>query len=106
MSKRKATGLIQIYYTLGTLVIAVMVIIMAINFTSDARLLQKPLLSSPVVKQDETGDADGFKTIKFKKPETDASKKSDKSKTGTKPASTAKTPAKPPAQTPAKTPDP
>jgi hypothetical protein len=106
MSKRKNSGFIQIFYTIGTLVIVVMLVIVGINFARDARVLQKPLLSTSTAKQDTSGNPDGFKTIEYKKPAADNTKNTDKTKTTTKPADTRKPEPKPPAAAPVQTPDP
>lgn len=106
MSKQKKSGFSHIFYTFGTLVMAVMLVIVAINFARDARALQKPLLSTPTEKKSDSGNADGYKTIKYKKPAADTAKKTDKPKTTTAPASTQKPSDPTPAQTPTTTPDP
>jgi hypothetical protein len=92
---QKKSGLIHIFYMIGTLVIAAMLVVVAINFVRDARVLQKPLLSTSAPKKSDTGKADGYKTIKYKKPAADSVKKSEKPKTTTAPASTEKPAEKP-----------
>ena len=100
MVKQKKSGLRQIFYMVGTLVIAVMLVIVGINFVRDARILQKPLLSTSTPKKSDSGNVDGYKTIKYKKPAANSTKKPDKPKTSTAPAKTAEPAVVPPTTIP------
>lgn len=82
------------------MVIAAMLVVVAINFVRDARVLQKPLLSTSVPKKTDAGNADGYKTIKYKKPAPDSVKKTTKPKTGSTQADKKKPEATPPTQAP------
>lgn len=80
--------------------IAAMLVVVAINFVRDARVLQKPLLSTTAPKKSDTGKTDGYTTIKYKKPAADSAKKPEKPKTTTPPAKTAEPAVVPPTTVP------
>ena len=100
MDKQKKSGLRQIFYMVGTLVITVMLVVVAINFVRDARILQKPLLSTSTPKHSDSGNSDGYKTIKYKKPMADSAKKTDKPKTNAAPVKTSEPAVVPPTTIP------
>lgn len=90
MDKQKKSGISTILYTFGTLMIIVFMAVVAINFLQDGRAFQKPLLSTSVEKKADSTSTEGYKTLKYKKPEADSSKKTTAAKKPTKPAATAK----------------
>ena len=86
MDKKKKSSLNALFYTLGTLVLVVFVVIVSINFMKDARVFQKPLLSTAADKKTTSG-TEGYKTIKYQKP-TESTQQNDANSEGTAETST------------------
>lgn len=70
MSKNGKSIAGRLFYTFGTLFIAAIFAVFAINFEKDARVFQEPLLSASTVNTAAEKEKTQTKTLKFKKSTT------------------------------------
>ncbi len=94
MNKKKSVAG-RLFYTFGTIFAAAVLVVCAMNFVRDARVLQGSLLSAMTVYSDDQNVAGtektstDYETIQYKKSETKPSSEA-KSNTASKPSSGSK----------------